>query len=166
MPSFWCAARLMSKREAYATHCLGLAGFETYLPRLREIRTLRGRKVEVRPPLFPGYIFVLIVLQWHAARWAPGVANLIMDGLRPAQVPDRVITEIRSRERGGLVELPRPPGLQPGDQVRITTGPLDGHLGLYVGQSSHDRIAILLHLLGGQQRVVLPVRDVEPVLSS
>ena len=38
--SFWCAARLMSRREAFATHFLGLAGFEVYLPRLRESRTI------------------------------------------------------------------------------------------------------------------------------
>src|SRR4051812_48412248 len=131
--SFWCAARLVPRREAYASHCLDVAGFEVYLPRLREKRTVRGRKVEVRPPLFPGYIFIAIVLQWHAARWAPGVAHLIMDGIRPAQVPDRVIAEIRSRERKGLVELPRPPRLAPGDQIRVTAGPLADHLGLYVG---------------------------------
>jgi hypothetical protein len=28
--------------------------------------------------------------------------------------PDAVIAEIRSRERGGLVELPKPRGLAPG----------------------------------------------------
>jgi transcription antitermination factor NusG len=110
MENYWCAARLMSRREAYATHCLGVAGFQTYLPRLRENRTIRGRRVDTTPVLFPGYCFVLITLQWHAARWCPGVVTLIMagDGC-PARVPDRVITEIRSRERNGLIELPKPP---------------------------------------------------------
>ena len=42
------------------THFLELAGFETYLPRLREQRTVRGRRVDLEPPLFPGYIFVWI----------------------------------------------------------------------------------------------------------
>ena len=31
-----------------------------------------------------------------------------MDGPCPARVPDGVITEIRSRERDGLIELPKP----------------------------------------------------------
>ena len=106
MENFWCAARLQPRREALATHCLGLAGYEIYLPRLREHRRIRGRSVEVRPPLFPGYIFVLIVLQWSAARYSPGIATLVMNGGGPARVPDRVIDEIRSRERGGLIELP------------------------------------------------------------
>ena len=42
MTAFWCAVRLVSRREALATHCLGLAGFEVYLPRLRERRIIRG----------------------------------------------------------------------------------------------------------------------------
>jgi Transcription termination factor nusG len=77
---FWCAAKLVGQREALALHCLGLAGFETYAPRLREHRSVRGRKIVRKPLLFPGYCFVWIELQWHAARWSPGVVSLIMGG--------------------------------------------------------------------------------------
>jgi transcriptional antiterminator RfaH len=161
--SFWCAARLMLRREALATHCLGLAGFDVYLPRLRERRIIRGKRVEVNPPLFPGYCFVLIVLQWHAARWCPGVFNLIMDGSGPAHVPDAVIAEIRARERGGLIELPKPPALKPGDRVRITSGAFGGHLALYAGQTGHERVAVLLQFLGAQQRTELPAAAIAPV---
>ena len=48
--------------------------------RLRERRVFQGRKFEARPALFPGYCFVLIELQWHAARWAPGTLGLVMEG--------------------------------------------------------------------------------------
>jgi transcriptional antiterminator RfaH len=103
--SFWAVARLQPLREQLALRSLELEGFTTYLPRLRE-RVIRfGKRVELRPPLFPGYAFVLIELQGHAARWAPGTLGLIMDGLRPARVPDAVIAEIRAREVRGLVEL-------------------------------------------------------------
>ena len=44
---------------------------------------MRGRRIEAKPPLFPGYVFVVIESQWHAARWSPGVSNLIMDGEKP-----------------------------------------------------------------------------------
>src|SRR3954469_24743170 len=107
MDNFWCAARLMPKAEACATHFLGLAGFEVYLPRLRESRVVRGRRIALQPPLFPGYCFVLIVsLQFYSARWCPGVIDLIRDGAAPAKVPDHIIDDIRGRERDGLVELP------------------------------------------------------------
>ena len=94
------AARYRPQQERLALHCLGLAGFTAYLPRLREHRIERGCKVEVHPALFPGYCFVLITLQWHAARWAAGTIGLIMNGdCEPARVPDNVIAQLRSRER-------------------------------------------------------------------
>jgi transcription antitermination factor NusG len=76
---YWCAARLQPHREGLALHCLALAGYQTYYPQLRDRRIRHGRRVELRPALFPGYAFVLIQLQWHAARWTAGVINLIMD---------------------------------------------------------------------------------------
>jgi hypothetical protein len=65
---FWAAAQLQPQRDGLALHCLRQAGFETYAPRLREHRTAQGRKVTRTPLLFPGYLFVLIELQWHTAR--------------------------------------------------------------------------------------------------
>ena len=69
---------------------------------------------EVRPLLFPGYCFVFIELQWHAARWSSGTLGLIMAGDAPARVSDAVIAELRGRERDGLIELPKAPELSPG----------------------------------------------------
>ena len=68
---FWCCAQLEHGRVHLGLHCLRLAGFDAYAPRLRSYRVSRGRKIEGRSLLFPSYIFVLIVAQWHAARWAP-----------------------------------------------------------------------------------------------
>ena len=120
--AYWSAARYMPQQERLALHCLGLAGFDVYLPRLREHRIVRGRRIETSPPLFPGYCFVLITLQWHAARWAPGTLGLVMNGGGPAHVPDNVIAELRSRERNGLITLPKPRGLRVGDRVRVLVG--------------------------------------------
>src|SRR5262249_3852126 len=101
--SYWTVARLEPHRERLALHCLDLNGYAVYFPRLREHRISHGRKIEVRPPLFPGYCFFVVELQWHTARWSVGIIGLIMDGIRPARVADGVIEEIRSRERGGLL---------------------------------------------------------------
>jgi transcriptional antiterminator RfaH len=128
-PVYWSCARLESNRENVARHFLQLAGYEVYLPQVREQRVRRHRRVEVVLPLFPAYAFALITLQWHAARWAPGTLGLIMNGVAPAKVPDNVIDEIRRRERNGAIELPQPPGLKPGDHVKILGGPFEGTLG-------------------------------------
>jgi transcriptional antiterminator RfaH len=153
---YWCCARLETHRETVARHFLTLAGYEVYILQIREQRVRRHRRIEVVSPLFPAYAFIVIEQQWHTARWSIGVMGLIMDGVAPARVPDHVIDEIRRREVCGAVELPQPPGLKPGDPVRILGGPFEGCWALYAGMKPHQRVEVLLSLLGAQQRVTLP----------
>ena len=113
-----------------ALHCLSTVnGFEVYSPRIRSPQG--SRREDVTRPLFPGYCFVAIVLQWHAARWSPGVVRIVLDGAVPANVPDCIIAQLHERERNGVIELPKLPGMRAGDRVRVTRGPLAGLAGLY-----------------------------------
>jgi transcriptional antiterminator RfaH len=156
--SYWAAAQLQASRERLALHCLSkVNGFEVYSPR---IKAPRARREAGTRPLFPGYCFILIVSQWWAARWSPGVIRIVLDGAVPARVPDQVIDEIRRREVRGIVELPEPPGLEVGDRVRVTRGPLVGLTGLYQGMNGRQRVDILLSILGGACRVTLAKSDV------
>lgn len=154
----WAVVGLLPRREALALQCLDFRGFTTYFPRIRQRRIVRGRRVETTPPLFPGYAFISIESQWHAARWSPGVLSLIMDGAAPARVPDNIIADIRAREHNGLVTLP--PQIKRGDRVRIERGPFEGVGGLYIGQAPRDRVLVLLSLLGASREIALPAGDV------
>ena len=161
---YWCCAQVEPRRERLASYCLTLAGYEIYQPLLREQRRSRhGRKITVTPPLFPGYLFLWVVSGWWNARWSPGVVRLIMDGMPPARVPDAVVSEIRSRERNGFVELPRPHGLRPGMRVRVIGGPLSEQIGMLAALRPHERVLVLLHLLGGEQRVELERNAIEAI---
>jgi transcriptional antiterminator RfaH len=106
-------------------------------------------------------MFVLIELQWHAARWSPGVLRLVLDGDRPAGVPDKVIAELKGRECNGLVQLPPPRGFRCGDPVCITGGVFAGQLAMFDGMRPHERVAVLLQLLG---RVELAQTDIVSAL--
>ena len=142
-------------------HFLGLNGFTSYYPRIRAERP--SREGERSTWLFPGYAFVWIELQWHAARWAPGVVRLVLSGSEPAKVPVSVIDDLKSRERGGYVVLPQARGLKRGDRVRILRGPFVDQIALYDGQTAAERIAVLLTMLGSQRRVELPSGHVRPI---
>jgi transcriptional antiterminator RfaH len=160
---YWAVARVRS--EVLALNCLGLLGFETYLPRLRTHKTVHGRPIERRPgpPLFPGYLFCLIKMQpWYEARWCPGTLGLIMDGDHPARLPQSAIDEIRKREINGLIQLARQ-GIARGDRVRILRGPFEGHLAIFHDSLPKDRIAVLLQMLGGEHRATLAALDAELV---
>jgi len=121
---------------------------------------VRRRKTEILVPLFPGYCFILIQLQWHEANMAPGVIRILRDGDQPAHVPDAVIDGIREREVGGVVRLPKPPPFRSGDRVRVVRGPFEGHFGLYDGMAPHERIFVLLSLFGASIRTEMAEADV------
>jgi transcriptional antiterminator RfaH len=162
--SFWAAAQLETHRERLALHFLGLNGFTTYAPRIRTQRVTPTHRGESSAWLFPGYAFVWIELQWHAARWAPGVIRLVTSGgAEPAKVPVSVIDDLRSRERNGFVQLPQARGLQRGDRVQITHGPFNQHLAIYQGMRAGLRVEVLLTFLGSQQRITLPRKDIRAI---
>jgi transcriptional antiterminator RfaH len=168
MADFWAVARTEPQREKVAQHFLRLAHFETYLPLIISLQTTNGRKVDIRRPLFPSYIFIWIVdHQWWSARWCPGVATMIMGGADggPAHLHDDVIREIRAREPptgSGVVRLPKPPRLRLRQPVRILSGSFVGRIGLYDGMASHQRERVLLDLLGQKVPITLPSADVVP----
>jgi hypothetical protein len=76
----------------------------------------------------------------------------------PLQVPDVVVAELKSREGAdGLIRLPKPRTVRPGDPVKIPNGPFAG---LFQSMKPHERVEILLGILGGCQRITLPRGDV------
>ena len=161
---FWAAVQTQPQRDRLALHFLAQAGFETYAPRIRGERLLRGRAIEVRPALlFCNYIFVLIVAQWHIVNSTHGVRRLICDGGRPAHVSDHIIEALRAREGpDGLIRLPAKPaprGLLRGDRLHVVRGAFTGLDGFYQGQAPRDRIRILLTILGAARTIELPSDD-------
>jgi hypothetical protein len=76
-------------------------------------------------------------------------------------LPEKIIADLKGRERNGLVDLPAPPpGLRPGDRVLAKRGPFQDQFGLYAGQAPRERVAVLLIWLGAQRSVELPAADV------
>jgi transcriptional antiterminator RfaH len=155
--SFWTVLQTETQREHIARLMLMRQGFETYMPR-----------IQIRPNrivnLFPSYIFIEIIDRWWAARWTIGVIKILMDGERPARVPDGIIEAIRKQEVGGFVKLPnRNNGKRRGEKVKIIRGSFQGHLAIYDGMSGKERERVLLELLGQMVPVELPSRDVVPL---
>jgi transcriptional antiterminator RfaH len=160
--SFWACARLVGHREHIALRFLNMRGFETYWPQI-------GGKLKPQA-LFPGYCFIWIELQWTPARWCPGVTAILLNGDQPAHVPNQVISELKGREdRRGFIRLPKRSRLNggslfaPGDQVRVKAGPMSGLSGLVQGLKPHQRIEVLLTMLGSLQRVELSAASVERI---
>jgi transcriptional antiterminator RfaH len=157
----WYVVQTQVNGEAKAAQNLLRQGFETYLPRYQK-RRRHARKVDfVAKPLFPRYMFVAIDVatrRWRAIQSTQGVSRLVCNGEEPAAVPDGVLGALRAREdERGFVRMEAKPVFAPGDKVRVLAGAFMDNAGLFEGMGDHDRVAILLDMLGRKVRVHLDV---------
>ncbi len=155
----WYVVQTHVNGEAKAAANLDWQGFAAYLPRYLKRRS-HARKVEtVARPLFPRYLFVAIDLaaqRWRAIQSTVGVSHLVCWNGRPASVADDVVNALKAREdEGGFVQLTRRAAFSPGDKVRIVEGAFVDSLALVQGVSDHERVAVLLDLLGRKVRVLI-----------
>lgn len=155
----WYVVQTQVNGEAKAAVNLQRQGFEVYLPRYLK-RRRHARKVDVvAKPLFPRYMFVAIDLatqRWRSIQSTLGVSCLVCNGDEPATVPDGVVEAVREREDDkGFVRMEAVSAFMRGDRIRILGGALVDSTGLFDGLADHDRVLILLDMLGRKVRVLL-----------
>jgi transcriptional antiterminator RfaH len=94
--------------------------------------------------------------RWRSIQSTFGVARLVSNGDDPASVPEGVVRALRAREDDrGFVRLDSRPAFAPGDKVRVLAGAFMDSAGLFNGLADHDRVSILLEMLGRKVRVLL-----------
>jgi transcriptional antiterminator RfaH len=155
----WYVVQTQVNGEMKATQHLQRQGFDIYLPRYLK-RRRHARKVDfVARPLFPRYLFVAIDVAtqpWRSIQSTFGVSRLVCNGDNPAIVPDGVVGALKAREDAkGFVKMDARPSFAPGDKVRVLAGAFMDNAGLFNGLADHDRVSILLDMLGRKVRVLL-----------
>ena len=122
-------------------------------------RRRHARKVDfTAKPLFPRYMFVAIDMstqRWRSIQSTFGVSRLVTKGDEPAPVPDSVISALQAREDGKVSSRWMPTAFSPGDKVRVLAGAFMDNAGLFNEMADHDRVSILLEMLGRKVRVLL-----------
>ena len=110
-------------------------------------------------PCFPRYMFVAIDMatqRWRSIQSTFGVSRLVTNGDDPRLVPEGVVHALKAREDGkGFVRFDSKPSFATGDKVRVLAGAFMDSAGLFNGMADHDRVSILLDLLGRKVRVLL-----------
>ncbi len=144
---FWSVVQSQPACERRAITHIERQGFTLYAPREKIIRIVRGRKVHTWRWLFPRYLFVWIEDQWQRLFSTIGVTTVLMNGDKPAKLPDEFVPDMKSREHHGLIELKRS-RFNKGQQVQVTGGLFVGQRGIYQHQTSRQREIILLETLG------------------
>ena len=161
----WYAAYTQPHAEAKALDHLQRQGYSIYLPRYRRwVRHARKRALVSRP-LFPRYLFVgldRLTQRWRPIRSTAGVLGLVSGGEEPVAVSPEIIDALRRREGEGVFDVLSPAQqLRAGDRVRVTQGPFEDFVGRLMGVADHERVYILLDLLGRAVRAEVAATAVE-----
>jgi transcriptional antiterminator RfaH len=161
----WYAVYTQPHAEAKAAEHLLRQGYPAYLPRYRTWVSHARRRQAVLRPLFPRYLFAGVnraAMPWRPILSTVGVTDVVRGGEEPTAVPPEVLVAIRERETLGAFDRLDPrQALSLGSQVRVTAGAFEEMVGRLVELRDHDRVVVLLELLGSAVRAQLPAEAVE-----
>lgn len=164
--SAWYVAQTQLQAETKASANLAQQGFEVYVPRyLRTVRHARRVNV-IRVPLFPNYLFVKIDIEaqrWRAINSTVGVKRLVGNDGTPARIPNSIVEDLKENESAdGFSSIVSPAArIKAGDAVRMLRGAFDSCRGIFQGRTDHERVEILLEMLGRKVRVVTDAQLIE-----
>ena len=149
----WYLVQTHPREDLRAILELARQGFPVHYP------TMVVRDDQVPVPLWPGYMFTAFDVtddRWRGVHSTPGVRRLFSFSAERPHPMRRGYVEglIAAAGAAGVIDA-RPQPIQPGDQLRITSGPF-ANLVAMCQRTAADRVTVLMRVLG---------RDVETVLS-
>ncbi|MDX2307196.1 MAG: transcription termination/antitermination NusG family protein [Hyphomicrobium sp.] len=162
--SGWIVVNTQPHRERIAVENLELQDFAVYLPLIRRTVRHARREKQVTRPLFPGYIFVARspeVPVWRPILSTIGVRNVVRFGSAPSLLDDAFVAALKDREVDGAIPQPEPV-FKAGDNVRISDGPLTGHVAEIVQVDERRRVTLLMSLLNRPVRVQVAPYQLSP----
>ena len=158
---YWYAVYTCANHERRVADQLANRGVEHLLPQYESVRRWKDRKVRLRLPLFPGYMFVQLALRDRLrVLQVPGVVRLVGFDGRPVPVPEGDVTRIREFLDRGFRAEPHP-YLTVGKRVRVNSGPLAGMQGILLRRKRKFRVVISIELLRRGLVVDVDAADVE-----
>ena len=154
----WIAVQVRPRSERIVATQLGIMGYEHYLPMYARRRTPGSARLS---PLFPGYVFCRYsVDNPNRIVRVSAVVRLVGTDRGPLPLPEHEVEGIR---RVTTLQLPVEPwpNYQPGERIRVVSGPLSGIEGTLVYTRKHWRLVLAVSALQRGVAVEVHVRDVE-----
>ena len=143
----WYAAYTCANHEKGVAQQLERRSMECFLPLYESVRRWKDRRVRLRLPLFPGYVFVRLALRDRLkVLEIPSVVRLVGFDGHPVALPEGDVETIRTR-LAGFCRMEPHPYLQRGRRVRVLSGPLEGMAGIAVRKKNRTRFVISLELI-------------------
>lgn len=158
--SEWFVVRSKSRKEELALRSLERRGIAAFCPRILEPIGWTNDWATV--PLFPGYLFVDIVLHasYHTVTWTPGIKGFVSFGEIPTAIAPGIVNFLR--QQTGTDGIIRPDRIfRAGDRVRIKRGPFAGLIAIIEKPCpERGRIRVLMDFLRHGTSVEIPLAAV------
>lgn len=162
----WLCLFTQPHREKLASGKLSELGFEVYLPFRRKLVLRQGKRVPMKLPLFPRYLFIRADKQnshLFSAHRQMGVAGLAGRSFSQSLLAGSIIEAIKAREcPDGYVGV-QSNAIRPGQKVKILDGPFAAVDAIFNGSKGENRSILLLSLLGKTHRVVVSNENMQLV---
>ena len=159
----WFLVATKPRAEAQAQVHLERQAYRVCAPKLEVKRRRRGAWQKIVEPLFPGYVFVQVVLGEQdiaPIRSTVGCLSIVHFGGCPSKVPDAVMRPFLALGDAPFV-VDR--AWQRGDVVRFENGPFVGLEAVFSIKEGAGRVVVLMTMLGARKSIVVDESDISMV---
>jgi transcription antitermination factor NusG len=161
----WYAAYTCANHEKRVREQLEQRSVESFLPVYETIRRWKDRRMRLQLPLFPGYVFVrMVIVDRLRVLQVPGVVRLVGFNGQLSALPDEEIDALKRGLAGGVRAEPHP-FLTVGRRVRVKRGPFEGRQGILLRRKGKLRLVLSVELIMRSVVVDVDIADVEPGVS-
>ena len=159
----WFVLHTKSRFESVVNDALLKKALDVYLPRTQVRSRRRDRRMMIKVPLFPGYLFVRTDLEPRERLEivkTPGVVRIVGNKDGPIPVPDDTIASLKIMT---AADLPVTTGarFRRGDRVMVVKGPFTGVVGAFIRYKGQGRVIVHIEALGQYAGVEVYEDDIE-----
>lgn len=161
----WVALQVRPRSEKMVSSALNFKGIEVFLPLYTARRRWSDRVKEVQLPLFDGYVFCKLNLDYRMpALTIPRVIQFVGAGKIPVPIEESEIYALQTVVNSGLPSMPWP-FLTIGQRIRVEHGPLRDMEGILLQAKGSQRLVLSVSLLQRSVAVEVDRDSVTPVHS-
>jgi transcription termination/antitermination protein NusG len=146
----WYALHTKSRFEQVVYEGLTAKEVEVFYPRMQVMSRRKDRRLKIRVPIVPGYVFARTGLepeQYHNILKTTGVVRIVGFEGRPVPADDQEIASLMILD-GTDRTVQNRAYISKGDKVMIMDGPLKGLIGLYERHKGKSgRVIVSVELL-------------------
>lgn len=156
----WLLVATKPRSELVARQHLERQGFQVCLPQITLRKRKQGKWQQVTEPMFPGYVFVGVVLGEHdiaPIRSTQGCRQVVRFGGQLVPLPHSVMQQLLAY---GTAAKQHSPMFSTGQMVRIEAGPFAGLEAVCDQPKGADRVQVLVTVLGAVRTLVVPASAV------